>query len=107
MEFKGYTETTLMQTGNQWIVEINGNPDVYATIDSEDYPFGTQRWTVTGPDPCGNGSRLLNINACSDSEFNCDDGSCIPIEMRCNGLLDCPDKSGYAVINIHRASLIQ
>ena len=38
----------------------------------------------------------LNMNACTDEEYNCVDGHCIDIEQRCDGKIDCPDRTGKA-----------
>ena len=35
----------------------------------------------------------LNLNSCSDEEFNCDDGSCISLSKKCDGVTDCQDSS--------------
>ena len=33
------------------------------------------------------------VNQCVKNEYGCDDGSCIPIEKRCNEVTDCADAS--------------
>ena len=30
--------------------------------------------------------------SCSDSEFTCGDGTCIPLESKCDGMSDCKDE---------------
>ena len=35
----------------------------------------------------------LSLNVCSADEFNCDDGGCVNMTSRCNGKLDCEDRS--------------
>ena len=57
------------------------DPNIYATVEYEDYPFGTMEWTVYN-EPCykNNISKiLLNFNACGEDEFNCADGSCVQV----------------------------
>ncbi len=39
----------------------------------------------------------LNINSCTDTEFNCGDGYCVDISLRCDGDIDCPDKTGRKI----------
>ncbi len=61
-----------------------------------------QTWTVTN-DPCfGDGSVevQLNLNACSDSEFNCNDGQCVSMADRCDGIINCNDKTGRLCYNL-------
>jgi hypothetical protein len=33
------------------------------------------------------------MNQCGKNEFGCNDGSCIPMEKRCNEMTDCTDTS--------------
>lgn len=51
----------------------------------EPYPFGTKLW---GPRQI-----ILTLTACSEGDFTCADGSCIPIESRCDLRVDCEDAS--------------
>jgi hypothetical protein len=32
----------------------------------------------------------LLFTSCRDSEFTCKDGLCVPMELRCNQIIDCP-----------------
>ena len=36
---------------------------------------------------------MLSLSACKDSEFTCGDGLCIDIDGRCNGVINCKDKT--------------
>ena len=84
----------------RWKLEIYSREDVYATVNSTDYPFGTLVWEVSG-DVCqeenSTHSVELNLNACKPNEFNCADGSCVNVEQRCDGNVDCPDKTGSSM----------
>ena len=51
---------------------------------------------------------FLNINACHDNEFNCDNGNCILMSQRCDRVLDCLDRSdeiGCDLISFNNAYL--
>ena len=37
--------------------------------------------------------RTLAISKCTQDEFTCDNGHCIPMGNRCNRRADCPDRS--------------
>ena len=62
--------------------------------------LGTNNWTIYNDSlECqlhykGNPYTLpLNLNSCSDEEFNCDDGSCISLAQKCDGVSNCHDSS--------------
>ena len=96
--FRGTTGTLLFWNMEQhnWTIELYSNKSIYAVLNNTDeYPLGTHTWTVYN-EPCYENNMtqiLINIHACNKSEFNCNDGMCIPMEQRCNGDIDCPDKS--------------
>ena len=69
-----------------------GEQNKYAVTNSTEPPFGTQQYALS--EDLGGGKVILNINACNDMhDFNCEDGSCIPILKRCDSRFDCADKS--------------
>lgn len=37
--------------------------------------------------------KVPTVNACSEEEFPCDNGSCVPKASRCNNSRDCSDGS--------------
>ncbi len=47
----------------------------------------------------------LNVNTCIDTEFNCGDGYCIDISLRCDGDIDCPDKTGSKYLTKYKTRL--
>lgn len=57
------------------------------SVPSESYPLGTRSWSIHG------NKSLLTFSACSENDFTCADGSCIPIESRCDLHVDCRDSS--------------
>ena len=97
--FRGYSDTLLRwRNDNQlWTLQSYSNESITATVNVNEYPFGTHKWFIKG-DSCfeTNGAETtLNINACSNEDFNCVDGHCIPIDGRCNGKVECPEKTGF------------
>ena len=81
----------------QWKLESSTKPNLFATTKIKEYPFGTHTWDIYGDDDCVDTEHelvVLNINTCELNQFNCGDGACIEIDLRCNGNLDCPDGSG-------------
>ena len=58
--------------------------------------MGTYVWEIRG-DSCTEDNVTLvtlNMNACDREEFNCYNGECVGIEQRCDGRVDCDDKTG-------------
>ncbi len=101
--FRGYRDTLLhFDAGLQaWKMDLYTTNKTYAVANVTDYPFGNQEWEVYNDECFGPGEAVtvvLNMNACNDSEFNCDSGLCIPMELRCNGNIDCEDNSGICQI---------
>ena len=83
-KFNGYTNSYLHynKTGDHWRLGIYGKTDTtWAITNGTEYPIGTHEWRIVSPS--FNGTVELNLNACKDStEYNCNDGGCIPIESR-------------------------
>ena len=96
MEFNlsGYSRSRIAseQNTSSWKIEMLTDPKKYAMTNGTVPPFGTQDYLLS--EDLGGGHVALNINACDDiHEFNCEDGSCIPIEKRCDSRFDCLDRS--------------
>ena len=92
--FIGFTKSTITQhkNTNSWKMEILSDPKKYAITNGTLPPFGTREYHLS--EDLGGGSITLTLNACEEgTEYNCDDGSCIPIEQRCDSHLDCSDGS--------------
>ena len=95
--FRGFGDSLLSWNDQDdvWQLTSYENADLKATSIVYDYPLGTFEWIIYN-DPCYDENMInvtLNINACSDNEFNCYDGNCVEMNQRCDRVLDCPDKS--------------
>ena len=82
-------------SNSTWIAKIK-NINTYATIEAsiDSLLLGTHEWTIYNDNRCFPGaSQKLRIylSYCPKNMFSCDDGSCIPLEWRCNDKDDCPD----------------
>ena len=81
--FSGYSRAMIVSERNNsvWKLKMNDGPEKYAVTNGTVPPFGTHQYLLS--ESLGGGRVSLNINACDDTrEFNCKDGSCIPIEKR-------------------------
>ncbi len=101
--FRGFKDTVLQYdpVRDQWRMDLYSTNETYAVTNSTEYPFGLREWEIVG-DSCfkkRHSFLTINVNACEDSEFNCDDGNCVPISQRCDGKVQCPDKTGEPVIS--------
>lgn len=63
----------------------------YATLKNDQDIFGRNSWTGEGK--AIDNSKKLSITVCEEGKFTCDDGSCIDLLLRCNGVPDCKDSS--------------
>ncbi len=102
--FKGYLDTIMFydEEHETWNLHVYGADHVVATVNATDYPFGTLDWDVLNDLECTEGENgtqvvTLNVNACKSDEFNCGDGSCVSINVRCDGDIDCQDKTGRSL----------
>ena len=96
--FRGYKDTDLFFDDNlrHWRLQLISNSSIYALTNSTDYPFGVMKWIIYN-DPCYDEpthTTMLSISTCSKDEFTCGDGDCISMDDRCNGRVECDDKTG-------------
>lgn len=59
------------------------------------FPIGKNNWKID-EESCQQESTDLILTYCNTNEFTCSDGSCIPLNKRCNLQLDCDDHSDEA-----------
>ena len=64
-------------------------------IDGSRRPFGKQTWRIKNY-ICNQGKdfeKQLLLSNCYDDQFTCNDGTCVPLQSRCDKKLDCKDLS--------------
>ena len=82
-----------------WKATNKDHPDFLAISEAskESLLFGPQNWTIYNDSKeCsleGKYKWLLVMTSCVDDEFTCHDGSCIAMALRCNGQMNCNDRS--------------
>ena len=77
----------------EYIMENIGKPAKARTSKKYDLPNGNVDFTVTNDRKCYDDNEIItvNINACNQSQFNCGDGSCVDLTVRCDAISDCAD----------------
>ena len=71
---------------NHWRMNNTNDEYKYAThSDFVTYPLGKRYWKIVNESRCSYPDPdrvLLNMSPCNDTEFTCDDGSCVPMTKR-------------------------
>ena len=84
------------RAAGKWEIRHNHFSDMTVTlIDLSRRPFGKLIWEV-GNYTCNFGQTQnieLQLSACYEDQFTCNDGTCIPHENRCDNKQDCKDVS--------------
>ena len=86
-----------------WNWTLLNNPGAYAVSKAhlKTFLLGKHKWTFYGDNCFEDGSEhIVGFSTCLPgsadgvgSEFSCNDGLCIPMERRCDGIYNCPDYS--------------
>lgn len=89
LEFRGFSGNVILKDGGKWQWQNTDNITLAKLLDlpSQTYPMGRRLWEYQGQE------QLLVLTACTESQFTCDDGSCVPIDQRCDYKYDCGDLS--------------
>ncbi|XP_045106233.1 uncharacterized protein LOC123501463 [Portunus trituberculatus] len=66
-----------------------GMQEEYTRLDYGEDMFGRHTWNEENTDKYRN----LSISFCEKDKFSCNDGSCIPLQERCDGIRHCKDNS--------------
>ncbi|XP_066965860.1 uncharacterized protein [Macrobrachium rosenbergii] len=97
-EFIGHFSTIIRFSGEKWRMTLTSTESgILALSDPgplHGYPIGRRRWTIAG-DRCQRGElqATLLFTLCDESQYTCDDGSCVPYEQRCDHKTQCQDFS--------------
>ena len=81
-----------------WVLTIEHKADIVATCESEltSFVLGNHDWKVTNDFGCYSGGtevKRLSFSTCTLDQYTCNDGLCVSLVSRCNGEVDCEDKS--------------
>ena len=76
------------QTALSWVARAAGSPGwAECRVGLDRLVLGRQTWAVHDEQCYADSlaSVQLSLTRCTDHEFNCDDGSCIQLDRRCDG----------------------
>ena len=80
-----------------WVLNVPGtNVTGRSRAAHASFTLGKHNWTIEGDKGCSGGEEYvteLKMSGCQDGHFTCSDGECVSMELRCNQLPDCRDKS--------------
>jgi hypothetical protein len=102
----GIDGTIISYNSSNWVAKVQGK-NTWATAEAsrDSLLLGTHEWTVYNDPGCfaAQTKRVkLSLSFCQSTEFNCGDGSCVPLELRCDENVDCGDGSdeeGCKIVN--------
>ena len=76
-------------TDDKWIMTHYYYTDLTLTMMAKNtLPFGRHKWRIEN-NICNEGrtsSEILQLSACPEGGFTCDDGKCLEISQRCNNI---------------------
>ena len=73
-------------TEHKWVA-ANGDNKAYISAKENSYLFGHQNWSIENK--LGKYYADMSLSACNASQYTCKNGTCIDIDMRCNGVVEC------------------
>ena len=101
--YLGLSSTNIIynKTSSLWIAKKIDDPELWTWATNEASPasasLGTLEWTIYNDSrKCSSKFSFkakLTLSGCSKTEFTCIDGSCVPMDVRCDGRVNCRDKS--------------
>lgn len=83
---KGVGSSVVRKFGNVWTLQSNLHEEM-CSLQNNQIPFVRQIWT------CGSESVNLTLTTCRPGEFACTTGTCLSQNVRCDGIVNCDDKS--------------
>ena len=98
LKFVGLRTSIEFDDANKiWTLSVAGsNVTGTSKATHSSFMIGKHNWTVEGDSSCNGGRNYvteLKMSGCSENQFTCNDGQCLGINLRCDQISDCRDKS--------------
>ena len=100
VSYHGFDSSTIQFDTEQqlWVLTIKHKPSILATCDSAltSFVLGNHDWKVTNDLGCYSGGtevKRVSFSTCLLDQYTCNDGFCVDLTSRCDGHVDCGDKS--------------
>ncbi|XP_018018358.2 uncharacterized protein LOC108674884 [Hyalella azteca] len=90
--WQGVRKSVISRVNDLWTLSSSEHT-VKLFANAASLPIGRTVWTWSDKLPGQTDEILLAFTVCRTSEFSCDDGQCIPIQKRCDDILNCRDSS--------------
>ena len=94
MKLQGLTHTSIdyAEEEKMWKLDvIDSNVTGTSSASFVSFTLGKHNWTIRGHKDTY--TTELKMSGCQEKEFTCNDGQCVNMDLRCNQLPDCRDKS--------------
>ena len=93
--FRGYYQYEIAEEEEQWVLRNVITNTVIARMFFKEarWPMGRRNWTMESEVCERMGVQVLQLSSCTNEEYTCKDGSCIPRLQRCDRRPDCHDES--------------
>ena len=103
--WRGFSFSSIQWNKNktQWEIIDTKNQVTTLSMRSKEFPIGEGIWNLESKDIClenpdGNKLKLMLSN-CGQYEYSCSDGSCIPIQKKCDFVPNCWDEENCQLLN--------
>ena len=95
--FEGLQHSKLIAlNSNTWEINDSNTGESIFQLSEHLYPMGIYEWL----DLKSNESLVLSFDVCNATQFNCNNGMCIGMALRCNEVKDCDDNSDELDCNL-------
>ena len=95
--WRGFSSNSIQWNNNRtrWEITNTGGNKMIASSLSKEFPVGKGIWELGSSNICQENAVSLKVELmfsnCGQFEFSCSDGTCIPIQKKCNFVPDCWD----------------